>query len=286
MVASRAGDGQAIRDDPSRSVTEPDAKRSLARTPVLSATTEPVPQILLPDADIYLVGGGMRLPNDLTLEGLAALRRCHRVFGDPAIDLTGYGVPEMVDLGILYRADLEWGETYRAMVDTVLRSAADRSPVAYFTYGSPVVGFPPAHLLLRQEPRHRFHVHVSHAASFLDAIWAELHADPFRGAQIWSAQRFLDNCVEPYLYAPLILAQATAVGIRRQPTERQARDLVALRDYLLRFYAAGHVVLFVWSDSFAGPAVQHWTRLDQLAQAPLDAPAPTLVIPPMRRTRR
>ena len=40
--------------------------------------------LVVPEADVFIVGYGNRLPNDFTLEMLAVLRRCKRIFAVPA----------------------------------------------------------------------------------------------------------------------------------------------------------------------------------------------------------
>ena len=68
--------------------------------------TLPVPNSLrIDDADIYLIGFGLRIPNDLTLEAIAALNRCQRVFGVPPIDLTSIGLPRVEDLTLWRRQE-------------------------------------------------------------------------------------------------------------------------------------------------------------------------------------
>ena len=49
--------------------------------------------LIVPEVDVHLVGCGNRFPNDFTLEMLAVLRRCKRVFGLPPIQAPEFGIP-------------------------------------------------------------------------------------------------------------------------------------------------------------------------------------------------
>lgn len=54
--------------------------------------------LVVPEVDIHVVGYGNRLPNDFTLETLAVLKGCKRVFGAPPIHAPQFGIPAMEDL--------------------------------------------------------------------------------------------------------------------------------------------------------------------------------------------
>jgi uncharacterized protein YabN with tetrapyrrole methylase and pyrophosphatase domain len=86
-----------------------------------------------------------------------------------------------------------------------------------------------AHRLLDEGRRRGLTVHVANAVSALDGIWAQLSIDPFAGCQVRSASDLVQSDVVPDTRATLVLRAATANGGR-------------LRDHLLRFYPARHIV--------------------------------------------
>lgn len=95
--------------------------------------------LVVPEVDVHLVGYGNRMPNDFTLEMLAVLQRCNRVFGLPPIHAPEFRIPEMTSLLPLYGITKRRTETYREMMETVLDAAASEPPVAFATYGSALV---------------------------------------------------------------------------------------------------------------------------------------------------
>jgi uncharacterized protein YabN with tetrapyrrole methylase and pyrophosphatase domain len=215
-------------------------------TPAPTAVIDVPWELDVPVADLYIVGYGMRLPNDFTLETLAILKRCKRLLGVPPISAPAFGVPEMESLMGLYAPDKPRSETYREMVALALDAAAD-GPAAFVTFGSAMVGTVAAHRLLAEAPRRGLTVHVPNAVSFLDGIWADLNIEPFFGLQIWEATAFVRRKVVPDTKANLMLPQAAFYGVEAGPDpstvriapSSQAADLQA---YLLRYYPSDHVV--------------------------------------------
>ena len=203
-------------------------------------------ELNVPVADLHIVGYGMRLPNDLTLETLAILKRCKRVFGAPPINAPAFGVPEMENLMELYAPDKPRMDTYSEMVTRVLEAAAD-GPVGFATYGSAMVGTLPAHRLLEEAPRRGLSVHVANAVSSFDGIWADFNIEPFFGFQVWEATALVLHEVIPDTKATLLLPQAPVYGVQTgiDPTTMRielSREVSELQHYLLRFYPADHVV--------------------------------------------
>jgi uncharacterized protein YabN with tetrapyrrole methylase and pyrophosphatase domain len=221
-----------------------DTMASAAASP---AKTIDVPwELNVPVADVYIVGYGMRLPNDFTLEMLAILKRCKRIFGVPAISAPAFGIPEMEKLTDLYAPDKPRIETYREMVELVLEAAVD-GPVAFATYGSAMVGTLAGHRLLEEAPRRGLTAHVANAISSFDGIWADFNIEPFFGFQVWDATSFVMHKVIPDTKATLMLPQAPVYRVTTgvDPSTLRidlSREVSQLQAYLLRFYPADHVV--------------------------------------------
>lgn len=243
--------------------------------------------LVVPEVDVHLVGYGMRLPNDLTLEALAVLQRCKRVFGAPPIYAPEFNVPAMENLLELYSPGKGRIETYNEMAENVLEAAAADPPVAFATYGSPMVGTYAAHRILELAGERELTVHVTNAVSSFDGIFADLNIDPFFGVEIWEATTFLRLGIEPSGRAHLLLPQAPVLGVAEgvdpETLELNASsEIPVLRDHLLRFYAPEHKVHYVTAASFSGPHLLA-SGVQSLALGELDDPGTsqisTLVVP-------
>jgi hypothetical protein len=239
----------------------------------------------VPEAEIYAVGGGMRFANDLTMEALAALRKCRRILGLPPVDLRAFGVRGMHDLGVYYAPGRPRIQTYRTMANIVVACARQGGPVGFFTYGSPIVGVRPTTMIRSEAAARGLRVHVCNAPSFLEALWSELGVDPFDGAAVWCAQRFVERPIAPCTAAVLLLAQATCVDVADAPVGRHVGNLARLRDRLLDHYPPEHPVAFMRSHSFSGAAARYEMHLRDLAEH-TDPLADTLVVPPLAGSRR
>jgi uncharacterized protein YabN with tetrapyrrole methylase and pyrophosphatase domain len=205
--------------------------------------------ISVPEVDVHLVGYGDRLPNDFTLETLAVLQRCKRVFGAPPIHAPEFNVPPMENVLALYESGRTEREAHDDMAEVVLAAAVADPPVALATYGSPMVGTHAAHRVLELARRRGLTVHVTNAVPSFDGIWADFNIDPFFGFEIWDATTFVDLAIEPSTRAHLLLARHVHVaeGAGDETAHRP------LRDHLLRFYAAEHEIHVAAARSRTGP---------------------------------
>jgi uncharacterized protein YabN with tetrapyrrole methylase and pyrophosphatase domain len=213
--------------------------------------------LTVPEADIYLVGYGMRMPNDFTLEMLAVLKRCKRIFGVPPVNAPEFGLPPMENLLTCYGPERNRRDTYLEMLDLVLDAASADAPVALATYGSAMVGTWVAHRILEVAPQRGLSVHVTNAVSSFDGIWADLNVEPFYGFAIWEATTLVKLQAEPDRRVHLLLPQAPVYGVTQGPdldqmTMQTSTGLGELRDYLLRFYPAAHEVHFIKTGSGTG----------------------------------
>lgn len=243
--------------------------------------------LVVPTVDIHLVGYGNRLPNDFSLEMLAVLQRCKRIFGLPPIHAPEFSIPEMESLMGLYGPNKQRMVTYREMADRVLDAAAADPPVALATYGSIMVGALTPHLILEEAAERGLTVHVTNAVSCFDGLWADFNIEPFYGFEVWEATAFVRLGIVPNVAANLMLPQAPVldvqVGLDVEAMTLEASSTVArLRDHLLKFYPADHEVHFVKTSSGAGPHLLG-SAVESLALADLDHPGrelmSTLVVP-------
>jgi len=235
-----------------------------AQTTANGASTRPLGvvdvdwNLVVPEVDIHLVGYGDRLPNDFTLEMLAVLQRCTRVFGAPPIHAPDFKVPAMENLLELYSPGKYRDESHEEMAEVVLAAAAADSPVALATYGSPMVGTYAAHRVLELAPQRDLTVHVTNAVPSFDGIWADFNIDPFFGFEIWDATTFVRLGIVPSTRAHLLLSQApmldVTAGIDSDSSPLGTGSTAsALRDHLLRYYAPEHEVHVVTTEAGTGP---------------------------------
>lgn len=243
-------------------------------------------RLVVPDVDLHVVGFGNRLPNDFTLEMLAALKRCRRVFGLPPLHAPQHGIPPMESLMHLFGKDKPRAQTYEEWVEIVLDAAATEPPVAIATYGSAMVGTWVAHRLLELADEHGLTAHVTNATSSLEGIWADLSIDPWRGFVIWEASIFVGRRIVPDTRANLLLPQAPILNVRTgiDPATllfERSSTVPELRDYLLRFYPPEHEVCFVTSDHGPGAVVAPY--IERATLRDLDGPGrrqlATLLVP-------
>ncbi|MEV5573890.1 SAM-dependent methyltransferase [Spirillospora sp. NPDC052269] len=212
--------------------------------------------LVVPEVDLHLVGYGNRFPNDFTLEMLAVLRHCKRIFGAPPLHAPDFGMPPMEGLMHLYSPGRPRKQTYAEMVDIVLAAAAADPPVAFATYGSVMVGTTAGHRLLEEARRRALTVHVSNAASSFDGIWADFNIEPFCGFEVWEASTFMRLAIEPNTRANLLLPQAPIFDVAEgldpgTMSIRTSTGVAVLRDYLLRFYPPSHIVHYAKTGSGA-----------------------------------
>ena len=213
--------------------------------------------LVVPEVDVHLVGYGNRFPNDFTLEMLAVLKRCKRVLAIPPIFAPEFGIPPMESLLHLYAPDKPRTQTYKQMLELLLDAAAD-PPVAFATYGSAMVGAQVAHQVIEEAGRRGLTTHVTNAVSSLDGIWADLNIDPFYGFEVWEANAFVGQGIQPNTRANLLLPQAPVFGVKEghdpdSRTMRLSSMISLLRDHLLRFYPPDHIVYYVTTGAGAGP---------------------------------
>lgn len=243
--------------------------------------------LVVPEVDIHLVGYGNRLPNDITLESLAVLKRCKRAFGVPPLHAPTLGLRPMESLMHLYSPDRHRRETYEQWVQIMLDAAAADPPVCFATYGSAMVGTYAAHRILELAPQRGLTVHVSGAPSSLDGIWADLGIDPCQGVEIWEASAFIRLKIVPATNAHLLLPQAPMLDVRGGIDTEQMRleastTVSKLRDYLLHFYPPEHEVHFDTTGSGSG-ATMLASHIESLTLRDLDHPgsrqASTLLVP-------
>lgn len=232
--------------------------------------------VVVPEADLYIVGYGNRMPNEFTLELLAVLQRCTRVFGVPPIHAPEFKVPAMERLVDDAVSPVDVNE----LAEVVLAAASD-PPVALAIAGSAVVGASGlAHRVATRAAERGLTVHVTNAAPSFDAIWADCNIDPFHGCEIWDAATFVRREIEPGGQPHLLLTEAPT-----GPEDGAARALLAER--LGRSYPSDLELRVIPAGVGTGPHVLATTpaavALGDFAGW-AGVPASTVVVPRVERT--
>lgn len=236
----------------------------------------------VPDADIYVLGWGLELPAHLTLETLAILDACKRLFGVPAFDASSLGVPQVEDLSHIYGDTSVRRDAYRRMADRVMTAAKSSGPVAFITYGHPCVGSDVTRELVAGASERGLTVHVANAVSSIDALFPLLSIDPFSGLLVCEATTFLNLGLRPDTNIWLVLTQVPAMGIETvvdRTTPPSEPDISALVARLGEFYPRDHTAAVVRARSYAGAASIEWQELGRLRFTHASDPA-TVAIPP------
>jgi hypothetical protein len=206
---------------------------------------------------LIIVGTGIKRPQQLTLEGVTAIKNAKRVLHITATEqaiealLDRLGAANRRSLEELYRVGTLDQDNYERLTREVVQEVEQWGDVALLLYGHPRLGVSVTRMLEDKLPGN---VLVLPATSSFDTMINDLHRDPLeRGSVLLDATRLLlfqfrlEPCLDHYIYhvdsvASRILSDAGGNGSRC--------DL--LRDYLLRFYPAQHRVKLIGSDSGQG----------------------------------
>ena len=238
--------------------------------------------------DLIVVGSGIRITGQLTIEALAWIRRADEVL---------YGVPDPVAERIIcalnprakslfrfYEDGKSRASTYDDMVKEIVRSVeAGNMTVAVF-YGHPGVFAFPSHESIRRARMLGFRARMLPAVSAEDCLFADLTIDPGEaGCQSYEASDFVLRERNPDTSAHLILWQAGVIGDRTHRQEGyNLTALPLLVEKLLDFYDAQHSIAVYEAATIIGcePKII-WLPLAALQPAALTMIS-TLYVPPAR----
>ena len=207
--------------------------------------------------DVALLGWGTRGVEQMTVEQLRALGQARVAVVDPGtppalLELLRAYPAELHDLSAHYAEGRRRSEAYQAMAETVAGLAERQGPVAWLTYGHPLVYSTPSRLL-RDECRARgLRLLVLSGISSLDEIMSVLGLDiAERDLQVVLAQHLLSRRRPLDPLVDLIVMQPGALGetgVCRDPARRRSRDVGAyreLQEHLQRFYPPDHRLVSV-----------------------------------------
>lgn len=221
---------------------------------------------------LTIVGTGIRRPQQLTLEGVAALRGARRVLhltateGEIDAMLVELGVSDSRSLEGLYVAGAVDDENYERICRAVCEEVGQGGSVVLLLYGHPRVGVTLTAMLERRLDA----VTVVPAPSSFDTMINDLRRDPLQmGSVLVDANRLLlfefhlEPCLDHYIF------HADAVATRQtHHTAGNGSRFDLLQAYLLRFFPAEHQVTVIASGvSLGAPALQQSVALGELERA-------------------
>lgn len=195
-----------------------------------------------------MVGTGIRLAGQLTLETQHLVRHADRVFAvlaDPlSLDVLKKLNPHVTSMQLHYTEGRSRDDTYERMVESVLAPVRAGEHVCAAFYGHPGVFVWPAHEAVRRARREGFEATLYPGVSAEDCLVADLGIDPgVSGLQTYEAADFL---VHPRIFeprTPLVLWQLAALGDRSRSTFRTDPAWVrALAQVLAEDYPDDHSV--------------------------------------------
>jgi hypothetical protein len=241
-----------------------------------------------PQPDLILLGAGVSFPEHLTVQTIGALTKCAVVLTNVAERQLG-GLP--VELRVkcrsvcsLYHPNERRIVNYRRVVRALAREVTRRRPVAWLTWGHPIVFDTVSDLLLRLAREKGWTVRVLPGVSSLDTILADLAYDPANGLFVYGAADLVVSRVPLVPSVSTVLLQPAVFGIDRANFSRRERpDLSGLRDYLLLYYSAVHRCALIHSADAPG-AASHitWLLLSDLPKISYDmVVGATMFIPPL-----
>ena len=206
---------------------------------------------------LTVVGTGMTVAGQLTLEARACIERAEKLFflvPDPVtsswIRSLNRTAESLLDC---YRKGRPRLETYGEMVDRILAPVQDGRRVCAAFYGHPGFFVNPSHEAIRRTRAQGLEARMLPGISSLDCLFADLGIDPgVDGCQIFEATDFLMHRRRFDPRNKLILLQITSVGVRTWEQEKiwSPEGLQLLVDELTEVYPRDHEVVAYEVDPF------------------------------------
>ncbi|MBC7767967.1 MAG: hypothetical protein H7124_04210 [Phycisphaerales bacterium] len=240
-------------------------------------------------ASLIVVGTGIGLAGQITIEALNAIKEAEIVFslmGDPLVDAWLQTLNANIEpLEPLYEQAGSRPRAYLAMVEKILAALHAGKRVCAAFYGHPGIFVTPSHEAIRRARALGFSAIMLPGVSAEDALAADLGVDPGAwGMQTYEARDFFINQRPVDACAALVLWQIGVLGDGAF-TEFQSRPaaLKALACVLEESYPSDHeVVVYVAATLPTNPARIERIALHDLYRARVDQ-ASTLYVPPLYR---
>ena len=236
---------------------------------------------------LVVVGTGISLVGQMTLEALARVKRADAVYfvvTNPATEAWIKRLkPSAVSLEDCYAEGRHRAHTYRDMADRILDAVRAGKQVCAVFYGHPGVFVRPSHDAIRRARREGFRATMLPGVSAEACLFADLGVNPGRaGCQSFEATDFLVFRRRFDPGSALILWQVGVLGeasVRKGMTASPDR-LRVLTNVLRRHYPSSHPVTIYEASQFpfCDPHIKR-VRLARLPEQKI-LPTMTLYVPP------
>jgi hypothetical protein len=238
---------------------------------------------------IFIVGAGIHVPAQLTLEAVDALQTCEEVWSNIPEVAQGKMPAElqarMKTLWPYYQANRPRAANYAAIAEHLLARAVSMHRIGYLTQGHPLVFDSVTNLILRESGALEVAPVIIPGLSSIDTILVDVRYDPAHGLQVHEASAFARTGTRIDTRAALLLLQLSVFGTRMPRLKRDCPgpDLRPLQAALTAIYPETHCALFVRSG---GPAMRRRvveTEIGRIADvSPDEVLGGSLFIPPLR----
>ncbi len=202
-------------------------------------------------ADIYLLGLGIRGMRQVSLETLAALRRCRIVLhlSDQHRALKRLH-PRVVNLARFYWTGDEREEVYARLVRLILEEVARGPGVGVVTYGHPLLLDDVSLQLLAIARKRRLRAIALPAISCLDALSIDLGTDFGYGLQLFEASHLVasDLSMNPRIEALILQLGEFGESRTSDALRSRAGRFLPLENHLRKFYPPDHRLVIAFSD--------------------------------------
>ena len=237
---------------------------------------------------LVVVGTGIRIVAQATLEAIAHIRRAERVFyvvDDPVTEEWLRRLnPTATALNHYYAEGKSRDTTYRQMTTHLVNAVRAGARVCAAFYGHPGVFVDPSRDAIRRLRRAGYPARMLPGISTEDCLFADLGVDPgLRGCQSFEATDFLACRRRFDPTSALVLWQ---VGMLGEPSVRddmrcRPERLAVLTAALRRAYPARHRIVLYEAPQFptCAPIVRR-VALGRLPRAVV-RPATTIYVPPL-----
>jgi len=260
-----------------------DSREANTSTPISTASGARAPL----RGTLVVVGTGIKLVGQTTLEALACMQRAEKLFylvTDRATEAWIRGLnPSATTLEDCYDEGKPRPESYREMADLILASVRAGLQVCAAYYGHPGVCVTSAHDAIQRARREGFSARMLPGVSTEDCLFADLGVDPAEsGCQGFEATDFLAARRRFDPSSGLVLWQVGVLGepsIRKDMSSRPER-LQVLTTFLRRHYPARHRVVLYQAAQF--PISDARIKRIELQRLPRETVGPlvTLYVPP------
>jgi len=237
---------------------------------------------------LVVVGTGIRLVAQATLEAIAHIKRAERVFyvvDDPVTEAWLRRLnPTSTALNHYYAEGKSRDTTYRQMATHLVNAVRAGARVCAAFYGHPGVFVDPSHEAIRRLRRAGYAARMLPGISTEDCLFADVGVDPgLHGCQSFEATDFLACRRRFDPTSALVLWQAGMLGEPSVRDDMQCRPerLAVLTAVLRRAYPARHKIVLYEAAQYptCGPIIKR-VALERLPRAVV-WPATTIYVPPL-----